>query len=107
MAKATRVHSTPRRTASKIKPGAPVNAFGNAARNEAFARAFVSLEPDICDLDRMAGLCLHLHDDGTGPREYLTLSLVHLVEMAGKFRKKYYAMYYEGRDASTDRKAVS
>ncbi len=106
MTKADSVHSTPRRTASKIKPTAPYNAIADAARNKALAKAFVSLEPGICDLDRMARFCLRLSDDGTEAEEFLTLCLERLEEMAGEFRKQYYAMYGRRDSVSTDGKAV-
>jgi hypothetical protein len=105
MAKAKSVHSTPRRTASKIKPGAPANTYADAVRNEALARAFISLEPALCNLDRMARLCGHLSDDGA--EEFLTLCVERLEEMAGEFRKQYYAMYGSRDSASADGKAVS
>jgi hypothetical protein len=105
MTKADSVHSTPRRTASKIKPtGRPFNVFDDASRNEALARAFVSLEPDICDLDRMTRLCLRLSSDGE--EEFLMLCLERLEMMAGEFKKQYYAMYGGRQRASADIKAV-
>ena len=108
MTKANRVLSTPRRTASKIKPTGPASAFDDASRNEALARAFVSLEPDICNLDRMTRLCLHLSDDvGEDLEEYLSLCLERMAEMAIEFRKQYYAMYRGRNSASTDSKAVA
>jgi hypothetical protein len=106
MAKATRLHSRKRRTAPKIKPAAPANAFDNASRNEALARAFIALEPDICNLDRMTRLCLHLSDDGADAEEYLTLCLEQMAEMAVEFRKQYYALYGRRDSAGADSKAV-
>jgi hypothetical protein len=104
MPKAKRVHSTPRRTAPKIKPTGPASAFDDASRNEALARAFVSLEPDICDLDRMARLCLHL-DDEENAEEFLTLCLLRLKGMAGEFKRQYYAMH--GASKAINSKAVA
>ena len=106
MTQANSVHSTPRKPAPKIKPTALANVFDDASRNEALARAFVSLEPGICDLDRMARLCLYLSDGGDETQEFLTICLERSEEMAAEFRKQYYAVYPGRRhSASADNTA--
>jgi hypothetical protein len=107
MTQADSVLSTPRKPAPKIKPTAPVDAFDDASRNKVLARGFVSLEPDICDLDRLVRLCLRLSDDGPEAEEFLTLCLLRLQEVSGEFRKQYYALYKGRHQASTSSKAVA
>jgi hypothetical protein len=64
-----------RKSDTKPKAAAPANAFDNAVQSEALARALLSLEPGLCNLDRMAGLCLSFSDDESDPRSISAVML--------------------------------
>jgi hypothetical protein len=89
MAKATRVHSTPRRTASKIEhPPAKKPAKVTDAEREALYRA---LENPVCECARMADIAL---DAQCSEKDYAIFAVGKLCEMVLALREIYY-----GRDA--------
>ena len=79
-----------RKSDTKPKAAAPANAFDNAVQSEALARALLSLEPGLCNLDRMARLCMYLGSDTTiadNEEEFLAICLERMAEMADEFKK--------------------
>jgi hypothetical protein len=100
MAKATRVLSTPRTTASKIqskKRAKPVE--NEEQRNLRHAEAFHDLETPVRELYLMgeiaADIATGMHED---QRELMHFSINNLCEMVRDFRTKYRADLHAGPD---------
>jgi len=64
---------------------------GSGEKPSNHAHAFVDLEPDICDLERAAELCLRMVEDDDFESTFFTIR--QLVPMARALRKKYYKLY--------------
>jgi hypothetical protein len=97
MAKATRVHSTPRRTASKIKAkklAKPASVESEEQRNLRHAKAFRDLELSInnvyCMSEMAAEAAGSMHKDR---KEILGCAVYRLCEMTRGLRAKYLADY--------------
>jgi hypothetical protein len=89
MAKATRVHSTPRRTASKVQhPPAKKPAKVTEAER---AVLYGALENPVCECARMADIAL---DAQCEDKVYAVFAVNKLCEMVLALREIYY-----GRDA--------
>jgi hypothetical protein len=93
MTKATRVHSTPRRTASKVqhppaKKPAKVTDADRAALN---ADLYLALENPACECARMADIAL---DAQCSEKDYAFFAVGKLCEMVLSLREIYY-----GREA--------
>lgn len=85
MAKATRVHSTPRRTASKIQhpPAKKSTKITEAER----AVLYGALENPVCECARMADIAL---DAQCSEKDYAIFAVGKLCEMALSLREIYY-----------------
>src|SRR5271169_217614 len=93
MTKTTRVHSTPRRTASKIQNKKPVKPLeSEEQRNLRYAEAFRDLETPVRHLYLMgeiaADIATGMHEDQA---ELMHFSIYRLCEMVRDFRTKYRA----------------
>jgi hypothetical protein len=109
MTKATRVHSTPRRTASKIKPSNESTAEKDAS-TATWAAAYFALESVICDVANMATIAKQAMFDSDGnaskqDKQLAFFSVYHLCDMVADLRRKYYEVN-RPRD-SPGRKAVT
>jgi hypothetical protein len=94
MAKAKRVHSTPRRTASKSPKPA------DADRHKA-TKAYGELEPYLCEVVRMGEIASMLF---ANPDEGLfVFAATHLEEMLLELRRRCYAMDFPRLSAGADR----
>ncbi len=101
MTKATRVHSTPRRTASKIKRekiGKPADAESGDQRNLHHAKAFRDLETPIHEIFCMSEITENItgviHKDKS---EFMCFAVYRLGEMIRDLRAKYKAAYDAGK----------
>jgi hypothetical protein len=83
MAKADRVHSTPRRTASKSKP-LKQRVKSNEAENSA---RYLAIEPLLCDVYRAAEIA---HDAVADDKEYASFAVFQLFNMVGDLREMFY-----------------
>jgi hypothetical protein len=93
MAKATRVHSTPRKTASKIQHKKRAKSpESEEQRNLRHAEAFRDLEGPVLELYLMGEITSEtpngMHED---QRELMHFSIYRLCEMIREFRAKYRA----------------
>jgi hypothetical protein len=91
MTKATRVHSTPRRTASKIKP----STADDAGTLREHATAYSLLEPAICDAANMAAIttqamCEADGNAGEDEKRLAYFAVYHLCDMVRDLRETYY-----------------
>jgi hypothetical protein len=93
MPKANRVHSTPRRTAPKIDVAKPLTSDEKSARYELFAKAYLEMEPVICDINNMATLAADAvaNEDRTGKEtnSIAHFAVFHLVDMIRDLQKRY------------------
>jgi hypothetical protein len=95
MAKATRVHSTPRRSASKIDPPKPLTSDEKAARYQHLAEAYLRMEAVICDVNNMATLAQDavMNDVGVcaskDTNSLAHFAVYHLVDMIRDLHKQY------------------
>jgi hypothetical protein len=96
MAKATRVHSTPRRTASKIKAKP---AESNEQHNQRHGEAFRDLEQPIREVYCMAEIAAEAAI-GISPgdkNEIVHFAICRLCEMVRDLRAKYRADWHAGK----------
>jgi hypothetical protein len=85
MAKAKRVHSTPRKTASKSKrANAPKSTLSADAER---ARLYGSLENPVCECARMAEIVM---DARAAQADYATFAVDKVCDMVLSLREFYY-----------------
>jgi hypothetical protein len=94
MPKANRVHSTPRRTASKIGGG---KAAAKVDHPQKQATAYSRLESAICDAANMAMLAGHAMCDADGgaskeEKNLAFFAVYHLCDMVRSLRETYYEL---------------
>jgi hypothetical protein len=85
MAKAKRVHSTPRKTASKSKPANTRKS--TRAANAELARLHRSLENPVCECARMAEIAMDAH---LTQADYASFAINKLCDMVLSLREFYY-----------------
>jgi hypothetical protein len=96
MAQAKRVHSTPRRTASKIKVkkiAKPASAESEEQRNLRHGKAFRNLETPIHEL--AADVATGMHEDQDKLAHF---AIYRLCDMVRDFRAKYRSELHAGPD---------
>jgi hypothetical protein len=95
MAKAKRVHSTPRRTASKIQPKPAVS-----VEEISLDLAYRRMEDRICDLDRLCEITLNLvHESNYNPEDLQRGALAATIaeitqDRMREFKTTYYDWYH-------------
>jgi hypothetical protein len=91
MAQANRVHSTPRRIASKID----VPSGELVARDKRLALAYLRIEPFICDINNMAALAhdaVMNQDRASASKDANSLAqfaVFHLIDMIRDLHRRY------------------
>jgi len=96
MAKATRVHSTPRRTASKIKVkklAKPASAESQEQRDQRHGGAFRDLESPVGEIYCMAEITadVAMNITRSPENEIAAFAICHLCEMVRDLHTKYRA----------------
>jgi hypothetical protein len=92
MAKAKRVHSTPRRTAPKIQPKTAAS-----VAETSLDLAYRRLEDRICDLDRLLEITLNLvHESNENPESLQRGALAATIaEITQDRMREFKATYYD------------